>query len=71
MIESIVKTREEDLEDSLNKIFAYCKEHTDTCIGCIFWREVSIGNHVEGHCRVMYAPEVFGESTGGTVCTTK
>ena len=57
-----INEREQDLEQCLSKIFEYCTEHKDTCTGCIFWREISVGNRKAGHCRVMYAPDVFGES---------
>lgn len=54
---------EQELNDSLNKIFAYCKNRK-SCEGCIFFRLVRVGPVGWGYCRVSYAPDVFGESQG-------
>lgn len=53
---------EKEVSECLDKVFAYCSKHKDTCEGCIFYREISIGSKGHSHCKVLYAPEVFGES---------
>lgn len=53
--------REQKINDCLNKVFAYCLEHKDSCKGCIFFTSVSVGDKSIGMCRVTYAPDIFGQ----------
>lgn len=55
-------SEENEINACLDKVFNYCKQHVEDCSGCIFYREVSIGSEGHSHCKVLYAPEVFGES---------
>lgn len=50
---------EKELEESLARIFRYCKSHENTCEGCIFFRQTQIGPIVFARCRVKYSPEFF------------
>ena len=51
-----------EVQKCLDKVFAYCKQHGDSCQGCIFYKLVRIGRIGITSCRVMYAPEIFGKS---------
>lgn len=55
----------EELEvtECLDKIFKYCRKHKDSCEGCVFYREMTIGELQFVSCRVMHAPDIFGNDT--------
>ena len=54
------QVREAHLKQCLEEIYAYCREHGDSCTGCIFYRKVSVLGLNFGICKVMDAPDVFG-----------
>lgn len=53
---------EQEISNCLDKVFAYCKSHKDNCEGCIFFKSIRVFDSILVTCKVMYAPEIFGES---------
>ena len=52
---------EKDLNNCLDKIFAYCKTHKGDCRGCIFYRQITTIVGKVAYCRVMYDPDTFNK----------
>jgi len=52
---------EKDLNNCLDKIFTYCKEHKGDCRGCIFYRQITTIIGRVAYCRVMYDPDTFNK----------
>lgn len=46
--------REKHLNKCLKDLSAYCKEHKDTCEGCIFYNQVQIDSLIMASCRLLY-----------------
>lgn len=51
--------REQHLENCLNEIADYCREHKKTCEGCIFYRQVTIDCVTMASCRIVYDPNLW------------
>ena len=56
------ENREEYLNKCLKEIFDYCREHHPYCDGCIFYEQLQVGPLITARCKVIEAPEVFGEA---------
>lgn len=44
--------REQYLNKCLNDIAEYCKEHKESCIGCIFYNQVNVGSVIIATCKI-------------------
>lgn len=55
---------EKELQACLDRVFNYCKSHKEDCIGCIFYRQATIGRLQLVYCEVRHFPEVLQNYQG-------